>query len=178
VKRTLLNLIVSAICSLIAFALTVYVVVAAQLAIFGSKAYDNDAGPEFTLAVSGLFVGGVAAVFVAVRLFSRLRRSPKLSKHAGTPIILGAACTLVLIELLINTRGMESSSAYILLWPALRLTSKLLGTDTYRGADNLTAIAVTSSVLNTVFYATDVFALSEADKIIRSALGRPTPCAK
>lgn len=162
----------SAICSLLAFALTAYVIVAAQLAIFGSKAYDNDAGPEFTLAVSGLFVGGVAAIFVAVRLFNHLKRSPKFSKHLGPPIILGAACTLLLIELLVKTRGMVSSSAYVLLWPAVRITSKLLGTDTYKGADNFTAIAVTSSVLNTIFYAPVVFASSEVNKMIRNALGK------
>jgi formate hydrogenlyase subunit 3/multisubunit Na+/H+ antiporter MnhD subunit len=76
--KTLLDVVVSFLASLITFVVAFVVIVAVQTRIHGSEAFEHDAGANFAVAALGCLIGIPAAivVFIAVLFFLRMQRAP------------------------------------------------------------------------------------------------------
>lgn len=76
--------------------------------------------------------------------------------------VFGGICTLVLVALLLGTVGKPSSTAFVLLFPAMLLTDAVLRpvmTTSNCGGCHFVGLVLASSILNTVLYAAVFFAL-------------------
>jgi hypothetical protein len=79
--KRILELVLSAVCSLAVFVLTFYCAFTSQMAFFGPGSYDDDAGAQFGLVLLSLFFATVAGAMTGVLLFGHLKRGAHLSQH-------------------------------------------------------------------------------------------------